>query len=295
MARVVLLTNDNTHGQRLLQAIWQRGVVLDEVLYLCGSLRLPAVRGVGLAGRVLRWPRTAGSMLKRRVNFHRTRRAKYAMRCARVTEAGGMNGPRLLRILNALQPDWIILGGGGILRPEVIRTARLGVLNVHPGLLPWMRGCGVVGASLEHGVGLGATLHYVDPGIDTGPVIERRLISVAPGGTSLEALELACAELGGEMMADAVEGIVRRGEVPAGASQTARYPLFRWPDAAGRAAQQALAAAGRAHQLYEAWRPLCVDAARGLLPAGELQAPPSLALQPAALPAARTNAPGGGV
>lgn len=295
MARVVLITNDSPHGQRLLQTIWQRGIMLDEVLYLAGRLGPPSARGMGLAGRLLRWPRSAGGTLKRQVRFYRERRKEYAARCARVTEAGVMNGRRLVRRLQALQPDWIILGGGGILKPKVIQTARVGVLNVHPGLLPWARGCGVTGASMQHGMALGATLHYVDPGIDTGPVIERRLLRVSPGGTSLAALELAAMELAAEMMADAVESIVRRGEVPAGHAQTLRFPLFRWPDAAGKQVHEALAAAGRAHQLYEAWRPLCVDDARFLLPAGPLEPPPSLSLQPVAPRPSPSNAPGGGV
>lgn len=295
MARVVLITNDGNHGRRVLQAISRRGIVLDEVLYLTGSLGMPAPRGVGPAGRVLRWPRTAVLTLKRKVLFHRERKAKYAERCARVTDAGGMNGWLLLRRLRALAPDWIVLGGGGILRPEVIRTARLGVLNVHPALLPWIRGSGVTGASLEHGVALGATLHYVDPGIDTGAMIERRLIPVAPDDTDLARLELACLELAAEMMADAVEAIVRRGEVPAGAAQDARYPLFRWPNAAGRERLKSLAAAGRAHQLYEAWLPLCVEEARGLLPAAAFPAPSTLSLEPAASRSPLPNAPGGGV
>lgn len=289
MHTVVLITNDSTHGRRVLQTLWERGIVLDEVLYLAGRLGLPAARGAGLAGRMLRWPYSVARTLMRTVYFRRERRPKYALRCARVTQVGGMNGPRLLRRLRELQPDWIILGGGGILRPEVIRTARVGVLNVHPALLPWVRGCGVVGASLEHGVAVGATLHYVDPGIDTGAIIERRLLSIRPDDTLLGTLELAAMELSAEMMADAVEAIVRRGEVPAGTAQAGRYPLFRWLDAAGQARQSAVAATGRAHQLYEAWRPLCVDPARGILPPHVSSAPPSLTLQPVVSPAAVSN------
>lgn len=289
MPTVVLITNDSTHGRRVLQTLWERGIVLDEVLYLAGRLGLPATRGAGLAGRMLRWPYSVARTLMRTVHFRRERRPKYALRCARVTQVGGMNGPRLLRRLRELQPDWIILGGGGILRPEVIQTARMGVLNVHPALLPWARGCGVVGASLEHGVAVGATLHYVDPGIDTGAVVERRLLSVRPDDTRLGTLERAAMELSAEMMADAVEAIVRRGEVPAGTVQAGRYPLFRWLDAAGQARQRALAATGRAHQLYEAWRPLCVDIERGILPPHVSSAPPSLTLQPVVSPAAVSN------
>ncbi len=284
MPRVVLITNDSLHGQRVLHTVWQRGIVLDAVLYITGSLGMPAPRGAGPGGRLLRWPRTAASALKRVARFHARRKASYAKLCGRVIGTGVMNSRRLLRDLRALEPDWIILGGGGILAPEVIETARAGVLNVHPALLPWIRGCGITGASLEHGVALGATLHYVDRGIDTGAVIERRLAPVGTGDTSLGGLELASHQLAAEMMADAVEAIVRRGEVPAGTAQTVRYPLFRWPDAEGMRRHREIAASGRAHALYEAWRPLCADPGRGILPSGAVEPPPTLTLQPVATP-----------
>jgi len=284
MPRVILITNDSMHGQRVLHNVWQRGIVLDAVLYLTGSLAMPAPRGVGLGGRLARWPRTAASAVKRTVLFHRKRKASYAKLCARVIGTGGMNSRRLLRDLRALAPDWIILGGGGILGPEVIETARVGVLNAHPALLPWIRGVGITGASLEHGVALGASLHYVDRGIDTGALIERRLIRVTPADTSLGDLELACHTLAAEIMTDAVEAIVRRGEVPAGVRQTLRYPLFRAPGGETMQHHQALAAAGRAHALYEAWRPLCDDAERGTLPAATFDPPQTLTLKPVATP-----------
>lgn len=282
MPRVVLITNDSQHGQRVLQTLWERGIVLDAVLFLTGSLGVPQLRGAGLGRRLLRWPRTFAGTIRRRYRFHRKRKPGYAERCARVIGTGAMNSRTLLRDLRKLQPDWIILGGGGILKPEVIETARMGVLNVHPALLPWIRGCGITGASLEHGVALGATLHYVDRGIDTGAVVERRLAHVAEDDVTLSALEMKGWELAAEMMADAVEGIVRRGEVPRGTPQTVRFPLFRWPDRAGMQRHADIAASGRAWALYDLWRPLCIDPARNLLPPHEFEAPPSLTLEPVA-------------
>ncbi|HET7234596.1 MAG TPA: formyltransferase family protein [Longimicrobium sp.] len=280
MPRIVLITNDSKHGQRVLDTVWRRGITLDAVLFLTGSFGVPAARGVGLGGRLARWPRAAAGVLKRRLHFHRKRKPGYAERCARVIATGAMNSRELIRDLRRLAPDWIILGGGGILKPEVIDTARAGVLNAHPALLPWIRGCGTTGASLENGVALGATLHRVDRGIDTGEVIERRLLAVDEDATNLAELELACWELAAGMMADAVEGIVRRGEVPRGVPQMERYPLFRWPSEEAMQRHLALAAAGRAWALYDLWRPLCVDPARGILPSHDFEAPPSLILEP---------------
>jgi folate-dependent phosphoribosylglycinamide formyltransferase PurN len=280
MPRVILITNDSKHGQRVLDTIWRRGIVLDAVLFITGGMGMPAARGDGLSGRLARWPRSAAAAAKRALFFHRRRKAGYAARCARVMATGAMNSPRMLRHLRALAPDWILLGGGGIAAPEVIATACVGVLNAHPALLPWIRGTGVAGAALEHGVALGATLHAVDRGIDTGAVIERRLLRVAPEDTDLAALDLRCWELAAEMMADAVEAIVRRGEVPRGVPQPVRYPLFRWPSAEEMDRHVALAATGRAYELYRAWAPLCVDPARGLLPRDDFAGPETVTVRP---------------
>jgi folate-dependent phosphoribosylglycinamide formyltransferase PurN len=272
--RVVLTTGDSLYGQRVLQRIYERGILLDAVLMLTGSFGPPRARGAeSLARRLLRWPRAAAGAARRKARFQRSRRASYATRCARVIATGDMNSLRLRRDLQRLAPDFLVLGGGGILSPETIATASAGVLNVHPGLLPWVRGCGVVGHSLEQGVALGATVHLVDRGIDTGAVVARRLLEVQPGPTSLAALELAMDELAAEMMADVVEGIVRRGELPTGVAQEGRFPLYRWPPVAERPRHEALAESGRAHELFEQWRPLCTDTTRWTLPTAPFPAP----------------------
>jgi folate-dependent phosphoribosylglycinamide formyltransferase PurN len=282
MPVVVLITNDSLHGRRVLQAVRDRGIVLDAVLYLTGSLGLPAARGLPLHQRLRRWPGAAVSGLARRLRFVRGRRAAYAERCARVIGTAAMNGPRLLRDLRALRPDWIILGGGGILAPEVIATARMGVLNAHPALLPWIRGCGTAPASLAHGVALGATVHRVDAGIDTGPIVQRRLLPVESADADLGGLEQGCQRLAAEMLADAVEGIVRRGEVPAGVAQPVKYPLFRLSQEPEMRERFATGAGGRAHALYVAWRALCNDPDAGILPASDVRPPPEMELHPAA-------------
>jgi folate-dependent phosphoribosylglycinamide formyltransferase PurN len=275
--RVVLTTADSRHGQRVLQRIYERGIMLDAVLMLTGSFGPPRARGAeGAARRLLRWPRAAASAVRRKVRFQRGRRASYATRCTQVIATGDMNSRRLRRDLERLAPDVLVLGGGGILLPEIIGTAAVGVLNVHPALLPWVRGCGVVGHSLEQGVAVGATVHLVDRGIDTGAVVARRLLPVAPGPASLAALELAADELAAEMMADVVEGIVRRGERPAGAPQEGRFPLFRWPPVAERPRHEALAASGRAFELFERWRTRCTDTTGWTLPAEPFDAPETL-------------------
>jgi methionyl-tRNA formyltransferase len=83
-------------------------------------------------------------------------------------------------------PDLIIFTGGNILRKQVLEVPRLGVLNVHLALLPEIRGMSSPEWSLLNNVPVGITLHYMDAGIDTGPVLQRFPF---PGTAPCESLE----------------------------------------------------------------------------------------------------------
>jgi phosphoribosylglycinamide formyltransferase 1 len=62
--------------------------------------------------------------------------------------------------------------------------ARFPCLNVHPSLLPAFPGLDAVGQALAAGVGeTGVTVHFVDTGIDTGPVLAHERVAIEPGDT----------------------------------------------------------------------------------------------------------------
>ena len=78
------------------------------------------------------------------------------------------------------------------------------MLNSHPGLLPEMRGSASVAWSIYHDVPIGCTCHFIEEGIDTGPIVNRREIPVHRGDT----YELLCWKtlvLSGTLMAEAVK------------------------------------------------------------------------------------------
>ncbi len=244
-ARVVLLAGDSGQGRLMLETLHARGVPPYAVV-------------IPMAGfHIASGPRALAATLRRKLAFRLRRRAYFRRWTPRVVGTGELNGARMLRDLRRLRPDFIVLGGTRILSEETIATARLGVLNAHPALLPWVRGNGVVGHSLSQGIPVGATIHLVDRLIDTGALVERRLLPVRPGAVPLPELEKDAGRLAAEMMADVVESILRTGEPPPAAAQPARYPLVRWPDAAGRRKLMALAQSGRAHELFAAWQPHC--------------------------------------
>jgi phosphoribosylglycinamide formyltransferase-1 len=65
------------------------------------------------------------------------------------------------------------------------------IINVHPALLPSFPGLDAVGQALEHGVGItGVTVHFVDEGVDSGPILLQRPVPV-PASRDREALEAA--------------------------------------------------------------------------------------------------------
>ncbi len=64
-------------------------------------------------------------------------------------------------------------------------VARFPALNVHPSLLPEFPGAHAVEEALAAGVAeTGVTVHFVDEGVDTGPVVLQEKVAVAPGDTA---------------------------------------------------------------------------------------------------------------
>jgi phosphoribosylglycinamide formyltransferase-1 len=82
--------------------------------------------------------------------------------------------------------EFIVLAGYMRLIGETLLNAYEGrIINIHPSYLPAFPGKDAVGQALEAGVSeTGVTIHFVDSGMDTGPVIEKIKIPVLPGDTS---------------------------------------------------------------------------------------------------------------
>jgi len=96
----------------------------------------------------------------------------------------------LLAALNEADPDLIVLAGFLVVIPlNVIETYRGRIINIHPSLIPSFCGTGFYGlkvheAALARGVKItGATVHYVDEGTETGPIIMQKAVEVKEGDT----------------------------------------------------------------------------------------------------------------
>lgn len=91
----------------------------------------------------------------------------------------------ILNILKQHNTDLLLLAGYfRILGNEIIGIYRNRVLNIHPSLLPAFKGLHAQKQAFEYGVKVaGCTVHFVDEGLDSGPIILQKCVPVLPGDT----------------------------------------------------------------------------------------------------------------
>ncbi len=97
---------------------------------------------------------------------------------------------KLLETVDTYEPDLIVLAGFlVVIPPAMIEKYRNRMINIHPSLIPSFCGKGFYGlkvheAALERGVKVvGATVHFVDEGTDTGPILLQKAVETQPGDT----------------------------------------------------------------------------------------------------------------
>ena len=255
--RFVLLTAGDANGRRLAVDLKKENIPFDLVtMSFAPPRRRPSRSALAHLLAVLKAHFKNIQLVRRFAHRHRQpypQQPRYAGFC---------NGKKLLRILEGLRPDYIIMMGGGILSDAVIRTARKGVLNAHPGLLPWVRGVDVIAGAVLKGIAPGITCHFIDAGIDTGPTIDRYLLPVRMGD-SLEDLQARANLLNCAVMLEVVKRL-HGGEAIPGTVQTAKFPLYRRLGAEDLGLARAAIAKAKALELYERWkaeRPEILDGA----------------------------------
>ncbi|WP_144511928.1 phosphoribosylglycinamide formyltransferase [Bacillus sp. FJAT-22090] len=89
----------------------------------------------------------------------------------------------VLQKLKELEVEWIVLAGYMRLIGTVLLEAYPSkIINIHPSLLPAFPGKDAIGQAMEHGVKVtGVTVHYVDAGMDTGPILAQAAVDVVDG------------------------------------------------------------------------------------------------------------------
>jgi phosphoribosylglycinamide formyltransferase-1 len=106
----------------------------------------------------------------------------------------------------------VLAGYMQLLSDEFLARFPSRVINVHPALLPAFPGLGAVEQAIAYGVKVfGVTVHFVDEGVDSGPVILQRAVEV-PGATDAEAVLEVLHPIEHELLPEAVR-LIARGAV----------------------------------------------------------------------------------
>jgi phosphoribosylglycinamide formyltransferase 1 len=114
--------------------------------------------------------------------------------------------------------EWLVEQGVGLvvlagymqlLSPQFLGRFPQRVINVHPALLPAFTGIGAIEQALAHGVKVfGVTVHFVDEGVDTGPIILQRAVDL-PAATEPDEVRAALRPIEHELLCEAVRLIAR--------------------------------------------------------------------------------------
>jgi phosphoribosylglycinamide formyltransferase 1 len=91
----------------------------------------------------------------------------------------------ILNVLNQYDTDLLLLAGYfRLLGSEIIGVYKNRIMNIHPSLLPAFKGLHAQKQAFEYGVKVaGCTVHFVDEGLDSGPIILQKCVPVLPGDT----------------------------------------------------------------------------------------------------------------
>ena len=103
----------------------------------------------------------------------------------------------------------VLAGYMALLSPGFLARFPGRVINVHPALLPAFAGIGAVEQAIAYGVKVfGVTVHFVDEGVDTGPIILQRAIDL-PAATEAQEVRAALRPIEHELLCEAVRLIAR--------------------------------------------------------------------------------------
>lgn len=129
-------------------------------------------------------------------------------RSVEVSWSANINAPESIEKLKEWKPDVMISTNFSHYIGKAARSvSRVGAWNLHKSYLPYYRGMAPsFFALLEGARSVGATLHVVDAGFDTGPILAQVRVSVEQGDT-VYSLNRRTSEFGGRMLADFVENV----------------------------------------------------------------------------------------
>lgn len=117
------------------------------------------------------------------------------------------NDASSMAALREAEVDVVVLGDTRLVRADIISEVPHGVINVHPGVIPDVRGNNPYIWAVVHGLRQGVTAHLIDAGVDRGPVLAVRDLP-PPGARSIPDLIKRINDLCAEIVVDTLNDLV---------------------------------------------------------------------------------------
>ncbi len=147
-----------------------------------------------------------GSINNRFVSYKRVAK-KEGVRLATIDD---VNSKAFTQKLKKFKPDIIVsVLFSQILKENILKIPKKGTINIHPAFLPNYKGISPIFWSLVNKEKYsGVSIHYINQGIDTGPIIKRKKIKISAKDTE-DSLYWKCANAGSKMLIDSIKEIDR--------------------------------------------------------------------------------------
>jgi folate-dependent phosphoribosylglycinamide formyltransferase PurN len=210
---VVITNHDSLYGRKILAGLKRAKIRASAVVihqpfsYNVGLFRSVARRVGFLDASKHAFRRLAEDFTRRRELKEKDPDVLNSMDdlAHEVVDVPGTNASETQDALRKLGCDLLLLGQCGIIRRALLSIPKLGTLNAHPGCLPWYRGLdSCKWAILENRWDrIGITVHLVDEGVDTGPIVVRQTYKVTRA-IDCERLEWLLFEKCAELLIDVV-------------------------------------------------------------------------------------------
>jgi folate-dependent phosphoribosylglycinamide formyltransferase PurN len=186
MNLVVLTNNNSDYGKKLIQKAEENGISLSAIVIINQPISYHiklfnyVKKRVGFLQAIFF---SVKSIIKKKANG--TDSIHYNQFKAKKIYVDGNDSIELENILCELQTDILLLGQTGIIKPKIIQSAKIGVINAHPGILPSYRGidCAKWAILNEDFSKIGCSVHWVDRGVDTGDIISKTHYHPKPNQT----------------------------------------------------------------------------------------------------------------
>ena len=182
------------YGRNLLSAVNRAGVCGVNVV-ACDGARAPRTvrtfwkkHGLAAPWVVMKWLLRQSLLTLGRFRPGRSLppsdlRSETCAQGGKFVAVNEINSEECCNALRELKVDLMVLAGTPIVRANVLSVPFLGTLNAHQGALPRYRGMNVIEWAVFEGSPPRITVHFVDPGIDTGDIVADERVPVHPGDT----------------------------------------------------------------------------------------------------------------